>query len=353
MSALKSVPKPGTAPSRPLAAALLLLCLAPLPVQAQSDAAVAPSAAPSAARIEIAATPIERLEAGGGTRFGALEFRGGLVLSSAAADFGGLSGLVVDPDGAGFVAVTDRGFWLSGRIRSEGDRPTGIADARLARLRAAGGGTLAGRRRGDAESLARTKAGYLVGIERRQELWLFPGDDPLTSAGRRLLADPALATLGGNQGPEALLAPPDGTPSAIVVIGEESPDDAGILPGFLFAPLGKPVPAGRFSIRRSDDFAATDAALADDGTVYLLERRFDFLRGVAMRIRRFPLSEIRPGARVEGEVVITANRLAAIDNMEGLALHRNAAGELILTLVSDDNFSALQRTLLLRFAVVD
>ncbi len=41
-----------------------------------------------------------------------------------------------------------------------------------------------------------------------------------------------------------------------------------------------------------------------------------------------------------------------IDNMEGIAVHRNAHGETIITLVSDDNFSAIQRNLLLQFALV-
>ena len=35
--------------------------------------------------------------------------------------------------------------------------------------------------------------------------------------------------------------------------------------------------------------------------------------------------------------------------MEGLSVHRNAGGEIVLTLVSDDNFSMIQRTLLLQF----
>ncbi|QFR33810.1 esterase-like activity of phytase family protein [Ancylobacter sp. TS-1] len=303
--------------------------------------------------VEIAATPIERFDAGGATRFGVLEFRGGLVLTSPSAEFGGLSGLTVDADGAGFVAITDRGYWLTGQILSEGDRPTGIAGTRLAPMLAQGGGTLAAKGYGDVESLVRTSAGYLVGIERRQEIWLFPGPDPVSAAGRRLIADPALSRLGNNEGPEAMLAPPGGDPAAVIVIAEESQDAPDRLPGFLFGPLARPVPTGRFAIVRTDEFNATDAALADDGTVYLLERRFDLLRGVALRLRRFPLAAIRPDALVEGEVLLSVNRLAAIDNMEGLALHRNAAGELILTLVSDDNFSALQRTLLLRFAVVE
>ena len=37
--------------------------------------------------------------------------------------------------------------------------------------------------------------------------------------------------------------------------------------------------------------------------------------------------------------------------MEGLSIHRGADGESILTLISDDNFSLLQRTLLLQFAL--
>jgi hypothetical protein len=39
--------------------------------------------------------------------------------------------------------------------------------------------------------------------------------------------------------------------------------------------------------------------------------------------------------------------------MEAMAVHKNAAGESIVTLVSDDNFSRLQQTILLRFALIE
>jgi hypothetical protein len=39
--------------------------------------------------------------------------------------------------------------------------------------------------------------------------------------------------------------------------------------------------------------------------------------------------------------------------MEGIAVHRSPSGETIITLVSDDNFSSLQRTLMLQFALVE
>jgi hypothetical protein len=84
----------------------------------------------------------------------------------------------------------------------------------------------------------------------------------------------------------------------------------------------------------------------------LLERRYSPARGVAMRIRRIPLTAIKPGALVDGSQLITADLGFQIDNIEGIAVHRNAAGETIVTLVSDDNFSVLQRNLLLQLALV-
>lgn len=332
--------RPHAAVSRSVLATLCLL------VAGAATAQVTP--------IEIQATPIpaDRFEPGGARRFGLLEFRGGLVLSSTSPEFGGVSGMVMQPDGANFLAVTDKGMWLTGRIIEEDGRPTGITDTRMAPMLAGNGRTLAAEKRGDVESLARTATGYAVGIERRQEVWSFPAA-PLTAPGKRLVADPALAALGNNEGPEAVMAPPGGVPAPIIVIAEESPGDPAVLPGFLFKPGAKPALIGRFAIKRIDEFSATDAAISDDGQVYLLERRYDPLRGVAMRLRRFPLSEIRDGAVIEGETLLQANRAASIDNMEAIGLHRDAAGTLIITLMSDDNFSPLQRTLLLRFAVVE
>jgi hypothetical protein len=52
-------------------------------------------------------------------------------------------------------------------------------------------------------------------------------------------------------------------------------------------------------------------------------------------------------------MVIEADLGYEIDNMEGLSVHRNAGGETVLTLISDDNFSNIQRTLLLQFALAE
>ena len=42
-----------------------------------------------------------------------------------------------------------------------------------------------------------------------------------------------------------------------------------------------------------------------------------------------------------------------IDNLEGLSIHRGGAGEMVLTMISDDNFSVLQRTVLLQFTLLE
>jgi hypothetical protein len=83
----------------------------------------------------------------------------------------------------------------------------------------------------------------------------------------------------------------------------------------------------------------------------VLERKFSYLSGVAIRIRRIPLAGVQPGALVDGPAMLEADMGYQIDNMEGLAVHRTAAGETVLTLVSDDNFSPIQRTVLLQFTL--
>jgi hypothetical protein len=55
---------------------------------------------------------------------------------------------------------------------------------------------------------------------------------------------------------------------------------------------------------------------------------------------------------VDGPVLFTADMGYQIDNLEGLGVHRNARGETILTMVSDDNFSVIQRSILLQFALI-
>lgn len=84
----------------------------------------------------------------------------------------------------------------------------------------------------------------------------------------------------------------------------------------------------------------------------MLERRFRWSEGVKSRLRLIRRDELKAGARIEGEMLFDATMNQEIDNMEGLAVHAGARGEIIVTMISDDNFNhLLQRTVLLQFAI--
>jgi hypothetical protein len=285
-------------------------------------------------------------------RFGQLEFRGGLALTANSDRFGGISGFRIDPDGRNFLAITDRAFWLRGRITVEGDRPTGIVEAEMAPMLGADGKPFNGTRIYDTEALARTNGTAYVGIERVHRIVRFDiGKDGLAARALPVAGPAAMRELPSNQGIESLVFVPKPLPLAgsLIAISERGLDSNGNIRGFL---IGGPTP-GAFSVARSNEFDITDATLTPAGDLLILERHFSFTRGVGMRIRRFSLADIKPGALLKGTVLVEADNANQIDNMEAIDAHRNAAGETIVTIVSDDNFSPLQRTLLLRFALIE
>ncbi len=72
-----------------------------------------------------------------------MEFRGGLALTSKNPAFGGISAIHVEPDGSHFIAVTDHGSWLRGRIVYRDGKPVGIAEAEMAPILGSDGKPLA------------------------------------------------------------------------------------------------------------------------------------------------------------------------------------------------------------------
>ena len=68
-------------------------------------------------------------------------------------------------------------------------------------------------------------------------------------------------------------------------------------------------------------------------------------------VSRMPI-EMKPGALVDGPTLFEADLGYEIDNMEGISVHKSG-GETVITLVSDDNFSFFQRTLLLQFTLAE
>ncbi len=287
------------------------------------------------------------------TRFGALEFRGGLELTSDYRHFGGFSALRMDPDGEHFVSLSDKSFWLTGRIVYEHERPAGIADAEMAPMLGPDGRPLAARGWYDTESIAERDGVLYVGIEGVNRIVRFDFAKSGVRAHAQVVpTPPGIGTLPRNKGLEALAFAPRRSKLAgtLIAFSERGLDADGNLKAFL---IGGPTP-GDFSVKRRDDFDISDSTVLPSGDLLLLERRFSLLRGgIAMRLRRIALADIKPGAVVDGPILMFADMTHDIDNMEGISTHRTAAGDLILTLISDDNFSFLQRTILLQFKLIE
>jgi hypothetical protein len=321
---------------------------------AANPAAAQPRRAEPPAAISVRAEAIGHFDPrdAGRRQFGLLEFRGGLVLTSPHKEFGGISALRVQPDGANFIAATDKGWWLKGRIAYDGTRATAIAGAEMAPMLGPDGTPLIARRWYDAESIAQHGGTLYVGLERVNQILRYDyGRDGLTARGKPIAVPPRLRTLPHNQGIEALVYVPAGLRLAgtLIAISERALDVKRNILAFL---LGGPQP-GTFSIRRRDDFDVSDAALLPSGDLLVLERKFSWTGGLGIRIRHILLAEVRPEAVVDGRALFEADLGYQIDNMEGLSVHKSATGDTVLTMISDDNFSPLQRTLLLQFTLAE
>ena len=334
---------------------------------AQAQAATEPAPRPAQIEhavtapvsIEVNARPIPDFEPRdrARTRFGALQYRSGLVLTSPHRGFGGLSGLrFLDSKGERFLALSDQGTWFTGRIRYAGGKMTGLDDVEAAPILNADGRPITDKRYWyDTESLARDGNVVYVGLERVNQIMRFDlAKGGIHAPGEVIPTPAAIRKLPSNKGLEALVFVPKDMKSqplagTLIAFSERGLDADGNLVAFL---IGGPTP-GQFSVRRTEKFDISDAVLLPSGELLILERKFSWFTGVNIRIRAIPLKSIAPGALVDGPALFTADLGHEIDNMEGIDAHVTAEGETVLTLVSDDNFSLLQRTLLLQFTLVE
>lgn len=308
--------------------------------------AVTPRSAPSEAA-EPGAGPLVRalpFDAGSNRRsalVGRLRFEAGFVLRSGDRRFGGLSGIWIDPDGTRLILVSDRGaFWTARPEHGPDDRLIGLTDWRVVkpeRLR----GDPGGRFGGDAEALAGAPPdGLVVAYESAQRLRRFAIDDLHAAPGP--LARPDELREPSNLGVETLATLADGTLFAIAegIFDDNGDNAAWLVQGDRIERLG---------YRPASGFAPTGADRLDD-EIYILERYFSWFGGFRARVVVLPVAEVRPGARLGGRELARLEAIAG-ENFEGLAARRGRDGRVLLYVVSDDNFLALQRTLLLQFSL--
>ena len=283
------------------------------------------------------------------TRFGKLEFLGGLEIFSSDNNFGGYSGFRFNNNRTDFIAVSDIGFWLTGTLIRKNGLPIGIKNAVLAPIRDTDGKVVLGKDSSDAEALEIVGNKAYVAFERNHRVGIFDLDQTNFTLKKShiLNIDFDSLNLRGNKGLETIAHAPFGSPldGKLLMITERSLNKERDIRAFIFGDKK----LQEFSIARTNQFDITDGKFLPNGDLILLERRFTVATGAALRLRRFKATAIKPGARLTGETLMFADTAHQIDNMEGLDITQNEKGDTVLTLISDDNHSNLQRTLLLEF----
>jgi len=277
---------------------------------------------------------------------GRLIWRGGLSLKANSAHFGGWSDLYVSPDGRRLTSIADVGEWLTAAIDYDKDgNLAGLSDARIGPLHGPDGKPLSGKLEADSEGMAHMPDGsWLVSFERNHRIWRYPTLDGLPT---RLDDPPDIARQPDNGGIETLTALADGR---IIAISEEYSEHPGSNVGWLGTPLAGHYDWKKFEYATKPDFSPTSIVhLPDSDAFVLLERAFDPVRGVRVRVMRLAASELKPGALAHAEELAFLVNPYAVDNLEGVSAAKGARGETLLWLISDDNFNPLQRTLLLMF----
>ena len=282
------------------------------------------------------------------TQLGQLRFLGAWVLSSENDRFGGISSLVALPDDH-FIGLGDGATLIGFRLTRRG----GIVDPFIRPLPWRGKEEPDYEER-DSESLVRDPATgkYWVSFENHASLRRYSAD---FSREERVVRPQEMKGWPANGGAEALARLADGR---FVVLSEdaEAPDTADrgggyralLYPGEPRADA-KPI---RFAYAPPKGFKATDAKLLPDGRLLILHRRLAFPSGLSASIGIADPADIRPGKTLRSTELARLEAPLAVDNMEGLAVTQEA-GRTIAWIVSDDNFNALQRTILMKFALPD
>lgn len=306
-------------------------------------------AAPETIPVEVRVRAIENFRVGSDQqRFGDLEFAGGLEMTGSSRHFGALSALHVFDDQRRIIAVTDTGFWLRAKIeRDENRSPAALSSVAMWEM-----GNGAGKWETDAEGMTVAGGTIYVSYEREHRIAEFAtGDDGFPVLLSEAPPPVPLHELRVNRGFETVAVAPAASPLAGSVVGvsEKSLDANRNIMAFVRRQDGS---SFEFSVSRVGEFDITDGEFLPGGDLILLERRFNFTDGVAMRLRRISAGAIEEAATVDGEILLEADLFYQIDNMEGLSITIDPDGTPRLTIVSDDNHSILQRNLLLEFRLV-
>ena len=272
------------------------------------------------------------------TEIGTLRYLGGLSLTANEKWFGGFSGLRWR-DGR-LYSVSDKGAWISFEVVEKAGILEGIKSVAHGRLKGRDGARLSGKKKSDAESLAIANNGdWLVGFERDHRIERYT---TLDAAAQETEYDlPALfGHISQNRGLETFAK----TEAGIFGCVERQ---STVAPNCMFVEGDGKKPVAVTPPTPLDKLGATptDAVTGADGEIFILFRSYSSADGNGAAI-------VRIGIDGSTEALAVLRPPMTLDNMEGLA-YRAVGARKFLYLISDDNFSPSQRTLLMKFEIIE
>ena len=276
-------------------------------------------------------------------RVGRLKYLGGVEIHSADPRFGGLSGLRWASPGH-LVAITDGGQWVTLATRERGGRLLGLEQVQVGIVRGPARDPLTGKAHADAEALELSEEGLTVAFEMDARVWRYR--EVGGAAASEEFPDPEwLKSLPRNRGVEAMARLPGGW----VYLSEAVAGD-GSNEGVIAPRGGLARRHGRVKLRLPGGYVPTDADALDPGHILIVGRRFSVAAGMSAVIAQVPV-DFAAQRLGEAKILATLSPPLSVDNMEGLAL-AHEGDRVFLYLCSDDNFSPIQRTLLLKFELL-
>lgn len=272
-------------------------------------------------------------------------YAGGWHLTSDEPNFGGLSGLDILESGD-LLAVSDAGAFV--QIGMAEGHPSGAGE--ISYMRGENGKLLDGKRSSDSEGLHVGFGLAAVSFERDHRIAVFNLDDCGAAARGVPVGSGSIVSVTGDP-PESGLPddlPENGGLEALTF------DDGNLLTGLeaggqdgtpLFRPSifgGQFFPAGDLQTPNGMKLTGLDSS---ETSTFALFRRYLPLFGNTIEVRRYStLAD-------EGETLLRLERPLTVDNFEGIAATQLEDGTMRIYMISDDNFSARQRTLLIAFDV--
>jgi hypothetical protein len=315
---------------------LLLLLFAPLLATFAPTAMIKKPAAPPRPTIRAEPVPL-RDDDPAARRLGRLTFLEGWWLRADHPEFGGLSAMHVAEGQV--LALSDGGVVM----RFPLPKRSGSAPLWMLHLPDAPGRN---KKQRDTEAMAVHGGRAWIAFERANAVfryWLSSWRSDADAAPAAMRRWPL------NSGSEAMVRLRDGR-FLVFSEGQERPD--GSTEALLFdgdpaleetrsATLGYRAPAG---------FRITDAAELPDGRLLFLNRRLSLTDGFVAKLTLAPKPTLREGLVLEGREIASFAPPVTTDNYEALSVGEES-GRTIVWIASDDNFIALERTLLMKFAL--